>query len=797
MASSVIGALRVMLGMDTAEFESGTTKAQREMQRLERNFQRTAANVGRIGRNLTIGLTAPLTAFGVLSFNAASDAAELESAFNQTFGNMAGMMNDWARETGDAMGRSTQSMQRLANTFGIFFNQAAPTREEAARMSQTFAVLAQDLASFYNVAEEDALQKLRSGLSGEAEPLRDFGVFLSAAAVEARALEMGLGDASGEISEQAKILARYNLILESTTNAQGDVLRTADGTANRVRAAQAAFEELQVTIGTKLLPVITPLIDKLAAAFEWFTALPDSVQATTLAGAALAAALGPVLLGISGIIQILPTLITGFRALTVASLGLNAALGPVALGLTAVAGLVLLLQQRQNAARAEMESYRAETEDLANWNEELEARLLAAGAEIQNFGNSSDTASGQLGAYREAVQDTADDLETLRVRAIAARYAMTLTERAGVRAEIREMQASLQRVSGSGTAQNYAAQAGITPGALAQLQARDQQLGRALGNIQSAYNSGIDLAGGGPGGGGGTGGTGGGRAGGGGGGGGGGRGRASNDPAAQELASLMDRLFPELTRMRELQEDQARIAASSLSAQQQAAAQSRLRYELAGVDPLGGDRPDIDVLGDRGRRNLDQILDATARVPDVLEETQRRTEEANRRMAESFEEAARRANMAMNQLEGVLAGLTDLFTDLFGKKWGGIFGTVAQLGMALFRAPGGGSRMPGFASGGSMTLGGMSGIDRNVLSLNGMPIARVSRGEGMHITPAGVGTGGLKVTVTMDPSTGALGAFVQDTAGRVVARAAPGIAGAGADMAMTRLGKRQRKSLVG
>lgn len=309
----VIARLAVNLSLETAAFEKGATLAEKRANQMQRKFSKLGDQIGSLGQKMTIGLTAPLAAFGVSAFNAASDAAELQSAFDQTFGDLSASMNEWAEATGNAMGRSTQELQRAANTFGIFFNQAAPTREAAADMSKTFTVLAQDLASFYNVSESDALQKLRSGLSGEAEPLRDFGVFLSAAAVEAKGLEMGLGGLSGELTEQEKIMARYQLILESTTNAQGDVARTSDGTANKMREAKAAFEELQVVVGTKLLPAITPLIDKLAGLIEWFTQLPAPVQEGTLVVAGIAAALGPLLMVVGQLTTAIPLLM---KALT-------------------------------------------------------------------------------------------------------------------------------------------------------------------------------------------------------------------------------------------------------------------------------------------------------------------------------------------------------------------------------------------------------------------------------------------------------------------------------------------------
>lgn len=43
---------------------------------------------------------------------------------------------------------------------------------------------------------------------------------------------------------------------------------------------------------------------------------------------------------------------------------------------------------------------------------------------------------------------------------------------------------------------------------------------------------------------------------------------------------------------------------------------------------------------------------------------------------------------------------------------------------------------PGFQRGGSITVGGRGGIDRNTLSINGRDVARVTRGENINITPA-------------------------------------------------------------
>lgn len=277
---------------------------QRNLERITRlrdGFGKAADITGRLGRGATVGATLPLGALAASSAQLAIDQQELASAFAVTFGKHTAAMEQWAARTGAAMGRSRTELMKASNTFGIFFNQATRDSAQAADMSRRFAVLAQDLSSFFNVSEDVALQKLRSGLSGESEPLRDFGVFLTEATVQAEALRMGLAKTSKGLTEQDKIMARYSLILKATGKAQGDVVRTGDSTANRIRAAQAAWNDLQLTIGEKLIPAITPAINLLIGALNAFNRLSPATQKWLIIIGAAVAALGPLLLGLSGL----------------------------------------------------------------------------------------------------------------------------------------------------------------------------------------------------------------------------------------------------------------------------------------------------------------------------------------------------------------------------------------------------------------------------------------------------------------------------------------------------------------
>jgi hypothetical protein len=301
------------------------------MERLTRRGK----TMTKIGAGLSLGLTAPLVAFSKRAFTAASDAVEMESAFQVTFGNAAAAVRRWAEETGNLMGRSTQEMMGMAASFqDILKKQMDPAA--AVQMSKRLTVLTQDLASFKNLTNEDAKQKIFSGLIGEAEPLRSVGVLLSENAVQAKAMQMGLAKSSKGLSEGAKVQARAALIMEQLADANDDVIRTSGSTANQIKRSQAAYEELEVTVGTKLLPKLTPMIEKLGSAIDKFNALPAPVQNTALALGALAIAAGPVTSAL-GLIQVAAgALLPRIVALGAGLLGLSLAEGSAATGAYAV-----------------------------------------------------------------------------------------------------------------------------------------------------------------------------------------------------------------------------------------------------------------------------------------------------------------------------------------------------------------------------------------------------------------------------------------------------------------------------
>lgn len=246
---------------------------------LERAFLRSgksgrtwARSMG-IVRSGALAAGAAFAAVGIGAFKgikAASNLAEQVNKSNVVFGKSAGVVEDWSKRTADAIGLSRRAALQAAGAYGQMLQTAGLNERASAKMSTELVNLAGDLASFNDIDPTLALDKLRSGLSGEAEPLRALGVFLSEARVKAEAYRSGIAKLGAELTEGQKVQARYNLILQDTSKAQGDFARTSDSLANSSRRVKAQLENAAAGLASRVLPTVANAVDAFAGFLDDF-----------------------------------------------------------------------------------------------------------------------------------------------------------------------------------------------------------------------------------------------------------------------------------------------------------------------------------------------------------------------------------------------------------------------------------------------------------------------------------------------------------------------------------------------
>ena len=190
-----------------------------------------------------------------------SDSIEVSGKFNVVFGEVEGAARDFSRALAGEFGRSQTAIMDFMSTLQDTFVPLGFARGSAANLSSSLTKLALDVASFNNKMDADVVRDFQSAIVGNHETVKKYGIILNEAKVAQAAMDMGLINSSGELSEYAKVLARVELITQGTKDAQGDVSRTFDTLANSVKATQASFQEFKEEFGEILEPVAMALLE--------------------------------------------------------------------------------------------------------------------------------------------------------------------------------------------------------------------------------------------------------------------------------------------------------------------------------------------------------------------------------------------------------------------------------------------------------------------------------------------------------------------------------------------------------
>lgn len=194
-----------------------------------------------------------------------SAITEIENVVDVSFGSMADEAYKFASTAKEQFGLSELAAKQYSGTMMAMMKSSGVAQDAASKMSISLAGLAGDIASFYNIDTDTAFQKIRSGISGEIEPLRQLGINLSVANMEAYALSRGITTSYNAMSQAEKVALRYNYLMSTTGDVQGDFTRTSGTWANQVRLLTLNFQSLSAVIGQGLIAGILPAIQALNA----------------------------------------------------------------------------------------------------------------------------------------------------------------------------------------------------------------------------------------------------------------------------------------------------------------------------------------------------------------------------------------------------------------------------------------------------------------------------------------------------------------------------------------------------
>lgn len=283
----------------------------KSMEKIEKTADKTSKKADElankfksIGTKMTVGLTVPITAFGTYAVKMASDLNEVQNVVDTTFENSSETINKFAKSAAEQFGISELSAKQFTGTMGAMLKSMGLGNKDITDMSIALSGLAGDMASFYNLDPEEAFEKLRSGISGETEPLKQLGINMSVVNLEAFAMSKGITKSYDSMTQAEQATLRYQYIMETTADAQGDYSKTADSTANKTRTTMLQFQTLSAELGQQLLPIVNDVLGALQSVIKWFNNLDASGKRVVLILGGIALAIGPVATAIGGLITI-------------------------------------------------------------------------------------------------------------------------------------------------------------------------------------------------------------------------------------------------------------------------------------------------------------------------------------------------------------------------------------------------------------------------------------------------------------------------------------------------------------
>ena len=257
--------LKVVITAETSGLKKELDSLKTQLSKTEKTVTKTTGGIKKALSSLTKGFTATAIVYGLIkvgkqAVQTASDLQEVQNVVEVSFGSMSAEVDKFAENALKKFGLSKLSAKQFASTFMAMSNGMGIAAEAGKNMSLNLTALAGDLASFRNVEQDVAFTALKSVFTGETETLKQFGIVMTEANLEAYALSQGITKSYNAMSQAEKVALRYSFVLNATKNAQGDFARTSNNWANQVRILKEQFKELAGIIGNGLLKVLQPLI---------------------------------------------------------------------------------------------------------------------------------------------------------------------------------------------------------------------------------------------------------------------------------------------------------------------------------------------------------------------------------------------------------------------------------------------------------------------------------------------------------------------------------------------------------
>lgn len=311
-----LGSAYGKVNLDVRGLRDGVKNGVSDLQKLQKAGALLSNTLQNAGRTLTIGLTLPILALGGASIKAASDFQETKNKAVVVFGEMADSVVANANKSATALGIGKQKYLDYASSIGAALTAGGMSIKQATELSEQAVKHFADLSSFHNAQVQDVGVAWESAIRGQFEPIQRYFPFITNQYLITYGTANGLIDANTKqlTANQRAIILNAIALDEKLNPALDDYAETSDGLANQARSAKEEFNDLLITLGDNLLPIVTMLVTELNKLLQKFNEMTPVQQKMLIGFLGFLAVLGPILSGVGKLIGIITTLSSLFGA---------------------------------------------------------------------------------------------------------------------------------------------------------------------------------------------------------------------------------------------------------------------------------------------------------------------------------------------------------------------------------------------------------------------------------------------------------------------------------------------------
>lgn len=296
--SDTVGQIALELGIDSSQIVNQLTGASNKAAK-----QATSIFSG-LGKKIAAGLSiAAVTKFTKDCIEVGSNVTEVQNVVDTAFKDLSWQADQWASNAMTNFGLSELSAKKYMGVFGQMSNAMGITGKAALDMAENVTGLTGDVASFYNLGTDEAYTKLKSIWTGETETLKDLGVIMTQTNLDQYALNNSFGKTTAKMTEQEKVMLRYQYVTSALSNATGDFVKTQDSWANQTRILTLRFQQLKASLGKGFIALFTPILRGFNSLLAGLQKVADGFASFVqmLTGADISSFMGSISADIAGI----------------------------------------------------------------------------------------------------------------------------------------------------------------------------------------------------------------------------------------------------------------------------------------------------------------------------------------------------------------------------------------------------------------------------------------------------------------------------------------------------------------